>query len=139
MAHEIRTDYQPNETNVYACVFKNDAGTIKVNIAGGDTWEVFDDANIETYDIALTERGDESGKFTGTFPVIAAGRYDVVIYQGDKAEGTTQTVIGGEVMVWLGTAESFIARTGADSDTLETLSDEIAAIPTASGQPSLNE
>ncbi len=36
-------------------------------------------------------------------------------------------------------AVSTLARTGADNDTLETLSDQIDGIPTASGQPSLND
>ncbi len=107
MAHELELQFQPGETNVYVCLFKNDSGTIKVNIAGGDTWEVFDDANIDNYDILISERGDESGFFTGTFPVIAAGRYVAVYYQGNKAEGTTQTVLTAEVMNWDGTAEIF--------------------------------
>jgi len=118
MANEIRVQFQPDETNLYACVFKDDSGTYKVNIAGGDTWEVFDDANIDNYDIPLTESGDESGMFLGDFPSIAAGRYDFTIYQGNKAEGITQLVLGSsdpQGFKWSGTAEVFPNTTVPDA------------------------
>ncbi len=64
MADEIRATYDPNET-LYAVIFN----------AAGQAWQTtttsfvtYDDDNQANYDIALTEAGDDSGEYRGTFP-----------------------------------------------------------------------
>lgn len=136
MAHEIRFGWALDQT-LWAAIFKNDTGTFKVNVTGGDTWEVWNDANIATYDISLSEggAGSGSGTYTGTFPVIAAGVYHITIYQG--AVAATDPPVGHGVVYWDGTAEISIYTVdttiaddivGADGDTLEDLSDQIDTV-----------
>lgn len=115
MAHEIRFGYALNDT-LWAAVFKNDSGTWKVNIAGGDTWEAWNDANILTYDISLSEDGG-GGAYTGTFPVIAAGTYHIIIYDG--AVAATDLPVGQGVMYWDGTTEITVSSTSTDISTVE--------------------
>ena len=126
MAHEIRFGYALNKT-LWAAVFKNDAGTFKVNITGGDTWEAWNDANVANYDISLSEGGGGSGggTYTGTFPVIAAGVYHVTIYEG--AVAATDPPVGHGVMYWDGTAEIDIYTSVADIAALEAKVDVVDA------------
>jgi len=118
MAHEITFAWQLDVT-LFAAIFKNDAGTYKVNIAGGDTWEAWNDVNVDDYDIPLTERGG-GGMYTSTFPVIAAGVYFIVIYQGSALDGSDPPVGGNEVY-WNGSSAINIssgvnlASTGLDN------------------------
>ncbi len=128
MAHEIAVEGDVGLTDMYTCIHKNDSGTIKVNIAGGDTWEVFVKANVDNYDIALTEAGDESAIYTGTFPAIAAGDYHVVVYQGDKTESSEQHVMGGESYHWDGTNLLENANTVTIGGTTQTANDNGADI-----------
>jgi len=142
MAHEIRFGYALDKT-LWAAVFKNDGGTFKVNITGGDTWEAWADANIATYDISLSE-GAGGGTYTATFPVIAAGIYHVTVYEGSVA--ATDPPVGHGEMDWDGTAEvnntaikTYILSDviGDDGDTLEVLSDQMDAL-SASSTATLN-
>jgi len=134
VAHEIRFGYALNKT-LWAAVFKNDSGTWKVYNTG-DSWEAWNDANVADYDISLSE-GTGGGCYTGTFPEIDAGVYHIIIYEG--AVAATDPPVGHGIVHWDGAAEynmsSLMAYIlsdviGADGDTLEGLSDQIAAAVT---------
>lgn len=119
MSKEIRIQFKPDEVDVYACIFKNDVGVYKVNIAGSDTWEVFDDTRIGLYDIPTPESGEGSGIYVANFPVTITtpGRYDIAAFQGDKiydSSGSTQISLGGRSINWSGTAEIFSNTTVPD-------------------------
>lgn len=99
MANEIKA---PSVTGLtlYAVV---------INLAGqvwnGTTFEALLGANWANYDIALTEQVS-AGIYYGTFPVVAAGLYDVQIRQqlgGTPAVSDPVVAIGQ--MPWGGTAE----------------------------------
>lgn len=108
MANEIRIQFQPDVTDLYACVFRDNSGTYEVYDAVGNGWEEFDDANIDTkYDIALTEFGDESMLYIANFPtaITDPGLYDIMVYKGDKSEGTAQAGIKGWTINWNGSGE----------------------------------
>lgn len=105
MSHEIRHITLPNLTDLWATVYKNDSGTFKVNINGGDTWEVWSDPNIDNYDITMTDKGH--GVYTCDFPatIVAAGigvnAYLVVVYQGPKTSACYP--VGYYYIEWDGT------------------------------------
>ena len=99
MANEIKAKYTANAIDLYACVFNS---LKQVYDVVGASWVTWDDANIDNYDIALAENGG-GGLYFADFPVIAAGNYTVVVYQGTKI--ATDEVVGSGGMTWDGTAE----------------------------------
>ena len=118
MANEIKVQYQPDEANVYACVFNADKQVYDVV---GNNWETWDDAQIDNYDIVLTENGG-GGMFYGDFPAaIAAGRYSVTAFQGAKT--ATDKVLGSGNIVWNGSAEVFDIDTSGRVDVGKVLGD----------------
>ncbi len=88
MANDIRHITLPGYTDLWAIIYKDDSGTLKANINGGDTWEVWSDPNIDNYAIPMTNKGH--GVYTCDFPptILTAGQaknaYLVVVYQGPK-------------------------------------------------------
>jgi len=99
MSNEIKAKFTANVIDLYACIF-NDLKQV-YDLAGA-SWVTWDDPNIDNYDIALSENGG-GGLYFADFPVIAAGNYTVVVYQGAKL--STDEVVGSGVMTWDGTAE----------------------------------
>ena len=122
MANEIKCQYAIDITTLYACVFNSSGQVYDLTDPG---WETFDDSLIDRYDIPLTEVGDNSGLYTGTFPAIVAGVYTVVCYNGDKGNPNDDTVIGNGEMCWDGTAE--ITRSALDA-LIDTVKAETASI-----------
>ena len=117
MSHEITFAFGLNKT-LWAAAFKNDSGTYKVNVTGSDVWEAWQDGNVATYDVSLTERGG-GGIYTATWPSsgsIAAGVYFMIVYEG--AVAATDPPVGEAEFYWDGTAEI----------NLDTLSDQMDAI-----------
>ena len=102
MANEIKLSFVVAQTDLYAIVF-NAAGQVYDLVTAA--FETFDDSQIERYDVPLVEAGDRSGFYLGTFPVIASGVYQVVAYQGDKADTNNDTPVGSKTMHWDGTDE----------------------------------
>jgi len=99
MANEIKAKFTANAVDLYACVFNS---LKQVYDVIGASWETWDDANIENYDIALAENGG-GGLYFADFPALAAGVYTVVVYKGTQIAG--DEVIGSGVMNWDGTFE----------------------------------
>ena len=105
MSHEIEAVYTPGQTDLYACIFKNDSGTMKVHDVVADAWDVWADADIDDHDIALTEIGQ--GLYTANFPaaITTAGKYIVVVYAGNKDSAADDSIVGSREIDWGGTAE----------------------------------
>jgi len=99
MSNEIKAKFTANVIDLYACIFNE---LKQVYDLAGASWVTWDDANIDNYDIALSENGG-GGLYFADFPVIAAGIYTVVVYQGSQIAG--DDVVGSGVMNWDGTAE----------------------------------
>lgn len=120
MASEIQLAYGTSGRTLYA-VIRNSVG----QVWNGATFEVFNAANWATYDVAMTEQG-ASGYYVGTFPVIAAGGYNVEIR--DQAGGTPaqgDPLAGGGDVYWNGTAVQTLATVtfGDGAFTAASLSD----------------
>ena len=109
MANEIRMTYDPNET-LYAVIFN----------AAGQVWQTtttsfvtYDDDSQANYDIALTEAGDDSGEYRGTFPAdISAGVYSVQGWAqagGSPDQDDDERLGGVGTMHWDGSAELAIS------------------------------
>jgi parallel beta-helix repeat protein len=101
-------------TDVFCCIFKNDAGTIKVNITGGDTWEAPNfAANLDNYDIALTDLG--GGNYGADFPstITTEGIYFGCAYRGVPASNIITHYLRPEKDIhWNGLAEVLPAYVG---------------------------
>jgi len=103
MAHEIEHTSGINQVDLWAAVFKDDGGTMKVYDLITPEWEVWTDgAGVDDYDIPLTEAGG-GGKYTATFPsALPAGNYSINIYKGSSKDGNDEPVAGCDVY-WNGT------------------------------------
>ena len=99
MTKEIQFDYGTSGAVVYAIVIDKTG-----KIYNGATFEAINAANWGDYDITMTEEST-TGIYTGTFPVVAEGRY-LVSYRlrVGGAVATTDTKLGDQVMEWGGTA-----------------------------------
>jgi hypothetical protein len=67
-------------------------------VYNGTTFAVWNNSNITTYDVAMTDRGGDY--YTSDFPVgIGAGTYDIVYYQQVGVDPTiTDEIIGSQVL-----------------------------------------
>ena len=99
MANEIHIDYDSGNT-LYA-IIRNSSG--QVNIVAGATFEDYTAANIANYVITLTENGDGSGRYVGSFNanLNVAGRYTIQVFlqagaspaDGDSLVGDRKSVV----------------------------------------------
>jgi hypothetical protein len=91
-------------STLFALLF-NDTGLVWDSVDEQD--EVFTDAQIGQYDIALAEQGTASGLFAGDMPanVPASMRWYSVRRQAGGSPAVTDPAVGGsEVRAWTGTA-----------------------------------
>ncbi len=109
MANEIRATSDTGST-LYALVF-NAAGQVWQLTT--NTFVAYVGANIDNYDIALSEIATNSGQYRGTFDSdIAAGVYSVVLFEqaGGSPSATNDERIGDTgIMHWDGSAELSIS------------------------------
>lgn len=135
IANEIWTNYV-SSSDLYACVFKTDGTVYRTSTAAFEAWGTAGRTAID-YDIVLTETAaGASSHYTGTFPVVVAGVYRVTIFEGNPAADADDAIAQG-TMYWDGTAPINISTLdttieddviGGGGDTLESLSDQIAAV-----------
>lgn len=121
MANDIRHITIPGITDLWTVIYKDDSGTLKVNINGGDTWEVWNDGNIDNYDIAMTDKA--RGVYTCDFPptILTAGQaenaYLVVRFRGPKSAACYP--VGFQYIDWDGSqvlaAAVALSATGLDA------------------------
>lgn len=101
MANEI--PFAANKDTVYYARVFDSTGKVW-NTSGTPAFEVWNDANVTDYDIALTDK--DSGQHIGDFPSCAAGRYKVIVYKRAGANpAITDKVKGRGEILWDGTSE----------------------------------
>lgn len=110
MANEIQMTYDTGAT-LYALVF-NAAGQVCSDPAGSPSFVAYVEANQDNYDIPLSEVVTNSRQYRGTFPVVAAGIYAVVVHEQDGANPTSSDPQRGaaELMYWDGSEELTISH-----------------------------
>jgi len=85
MANEIKVVFDPNQTDLWFVLRKDDSGTMKVRDVIAPAWDNWADNDIDDYDIALTEDG--LGQYFGDTPSLSGwddAEYPWVAYQGTK-------------------------------------------------------
>ena len=102
MANELKATYSTGET-LYVLIFDVAGQVYQAGVGFG----AYAAASIDSYDIAMSEIATASGQYRGTFPVIAAGVYTVLLYlQSGGSPASTDIRIGeAATMYWDGTAE----------------------------------
>ena len=134
MANEIFHNFPSGDT-LDAYVFKKTNDQVFDQADGGDTFEAWVNGNVLNYDIPMTDQGGDY--YSVDFPTVitTAGVYRVAIAlrAGANAAVGDRRIAQGE-FYWDGSTEldQFTLNTqieddviGADSDTLETLSDQV--------------
>ena len=138
MANEIWYSFDEAEI-LYALIWRKTDDKVYDAVAAANTFDTYTDADIDDYNVELTNHVD-SDYHSVDFPAdITAGVYRVQIFVQDSAVADTphaddDTPIAQGEIYWDGTAElnPFTLNTqieddviGADGDTLETLSDQL--------------
>lgn len=126
MANEIQVAHESGGV-VYAIV-RNALGDVwRTDTAAFGIW---DNAQIGSYDIALTEQG-ASGFFVGSFPaaITAPGRYSVEARrQAGGAPALSDTVVGTGALDWDGAAEIGLATVAQGVTALPGTGEIVAAV-----------
>jgi hypothetical protein len=92
--------------NLFGYVTGLIGGALKSWETGPKTWEVFDDANVDDFDISVDEYGTKSGIYKAAFPTdIPEGKYLFAVCQGTVTEGGFTVPTALEIN-WTGSAES---------------------------------
>jgi len=140
MANEIWTSQDEAET-LYALVWRQTDDKVYDAVAGSNTFDTYTDADIDDYDIPLTNHAD-SDYHSADFPSdITAGIYRVQIFEqaGGTIDADADVAIAQGEIYWDGSAEINIYTLdtsinddviGADGDTLESLSGQMDAVST---------
>ena len=135
MANEIWQNYTSGET-LYACRFQLDGNVFITDGSSDEVWGA-GASDADTYDVTITEDGS-GGHYVGSFDAgsnIGVGTYRVAVYlQTGVNPADSDRAIGQGEIYWDGSAELNMSSLdtkiddeiiGADSDTLETLSDQL--------------
>ncbi len=128
MANEIQVSYDTGAT-LYALVF-NAAGQVWQLTT--NTFVAYVAANIDNYDIVLSEIATNSGQYRGTFDSdIAAGVYAAVLFEQAGAgpvAADDERVGDTGIMHWDGSAEITISDIEAYVDKIDDATDGLTAI-----------
>lgn len=99
MASEIQLAYGTSGRTLYAVV-RSTTGTVW----NGAAFVAYNGANWTTYAVTMTEQG-ASGYYTGDFPAVAGGVYDVEVRdRAGVTAATTDALAGSGDLQWSGTA-----------------------------------
>jgi len=129
MSAELEIAYGVSGRTLYS-VIRNSVGAVW----NGASFVAYNGANWTTYAVAMTEQGT-SGYYTGDFPAVAAGTYNVETR--DRAGGaaaTTDPLAGSGSLSWDGTAVVVVPTT---TTILASSITELASIPNPS--PTLSQ
>lgn len=114
MANEIRVPYDYGHSDVWAMVMFDDSGTWKVRDVVANHWEVYNNAALDDYDIALTE--GPLGIYLGNAPSLsgwADGDYSIAAYQGSHADGVETAVVINVGMLYVYNEVAYVSPTVA--------------------------
>ena len=117
MSNEIWHSYQ-NGSTLYALIWRQTDDKVYDAVAAADTFDVYADADIATYDVPLTEAGTTGDYYSVDFPAgISAGVYRVqIFYQPGVIDVDADRLIAQGEIYWDGTAEINIYTSSADVD-----------------------
>jgi hypothetical protein len=127
MPNEIYHNYDEGNT-LYTIIHKKTDD--KVNIIGGNTFEAWVDANIDTYDLAMAD--NDGDYYSVDFPttITTAGVYRVTIFKqaGASPHADNDTSIAQGEIYWTGTAEADVYTTSVDLTDIEAKIDIIDGV-----------
>ena len=147
MANELWQSFDEAEI-LYALIWRKTDDKVYDAAAGSNTFDTYTDADIDDYNVPLTNQAD-SDYHSADFPAdITAGVYRVQIFAQDSAVADTphaddDTVIAQGEMYWDGSADIDIFTLdtsinddviGGDGDTLESLSDQMDVLSAQGGK-----
>lgn len=102
MASEVQVISTADRTLYF--IIRNLAGQVYSTVTA--LFGTFADASVGDYDIAMTEQGTSSGYYTGNFPALAAGVYNIVAYiRSGGSPAVSDEAVGRGIIVWDGAAE----------------------------------
>lgn len=132
MANEIRIPFQTGCTDLWAMVMFDDSGTWKVRDVTAGAWDVYNNADLDDYDIVLTE--GPLGIYLGDAPSLsgwADGEYGVVAYQGSHVDGVETAVVINVASIRVRSEAVIDQFTDIDTILTDTTTDIPALIATA--------
>ena len=141
MPNEIWHNF-PSGNNLDAYVWKKTNDQVFDQADGGDTFEVWANGNVLNYDIPMTDHGGDyySVDFPAVITTEGIYRTVVALRAGANAAVGDARLVQGEID-WTGTEERTVAFLeayilsdviGIDSDTLESLSDQLDGLTSSS-------
>ena len=112
MANELWHSYEEGKT-IYALIWKKTDDKVFDQADGGDTFETYVEANIDNYDVAMTNQGDGasgySDYYTADFPsvIVTAGVYriQILLRVGGTINADNDIVIAQGEFYWNGDRE----------------------------------
>jgi len=112
MANEIYHNFDEGST-LYAIIHRKTDDKVFDNVDGGDTWEVWNDSNVDNYDVPMTDH--DGNYYSVDFPaaITTAGIYRVTIFKqaGGSPHADNDTCIAHGELRWDGSTEVSIAAT----------------------------
>lgn len=103
MAHEIRINYPADGATLYALARR--LSDVKVWDAGSAAWDTWADADLDDYDVPLSDRGGHL--YTATFPAaIATGTelaLQIRLQDGASPSLADDMIVSATVAIWDGT------------------------------------
>ena len=135
MANEIWHSYDETKT-LYALIWRQTDDKVYDAVAAANTFDTYTDADIDDYDIPLTNHAD-SDYHSVDFPSdITVGVYRVQVFEqvGGSIDADDDIVVAHGEIYWDGSAELNMSSLdtkiddeviGADGDTHEDLSDQL--------------
>ena len=112
MANEIHCAHRATGKTLYALI-RNATGSVW----NGTIFTAYATANLWTYTVYFTEQGTASRYYTGTFPSVAAGIYNIAVYErpgGSAAEGDPLVATGS--IYWDGSVVSYLVTGPSAAD-----------------------
>ena len=107
MSNEIWHSFEEGET-LYALIWRQTDDKVYDAVAGSDTFDVYRDADIDDYDVALTNIHGDSDYYSVDFPSsISAGIYRVQIFKqtGGSIDADADIAVAQGEIYWNGSAE----------------------------------
>lgn len=132
MSNEIWHSFEEGET-LYALIWRQTDDKVYDAVAGSDTFDVYRDADIDDYDVALTNIHADSDYYSVDFPSgISAGIYRVQIFKqtGGSIDADADIAVAQGEIYWNGTVEVTINTLFVEARRVKNVYDETKPVPT---------